>query len=405
MGPLGPLKWKIARIYDAKGDYRTSSEQFSEAAEEYRQGAKKSLGLATTFEELAKYMAAWSKVELARLHRTQEEYMLASEKYDEASKILKETKTWNFLCEFCVARSMLERGEALSQLEKHSASVETLSFAAKTFKEARTTVEGHLKENPPTLEIDELRYWLRIAEDGERYCHGRVLVEEAEVLDKKGEKSGSSKKYQSASEAFGALAKQSRNSLERVELETLAKFCLAMARMKEGESKVSPELFSRAAELFIQVKEAASGDRFRLLALANAYICKALEAGTKFRLSRDQLLYGEVKKHLETAGDYYQEAGFRKAAGWTRATQRLFDSLFCLAGAETEMDPRKKTEFYDLAEKHLESAAKLYGEAGFPGKKVEALGHLRRAREEKRKTSSLPLSRPSQRCPVRLGRC
>ncbi len=167
------------------------------------------------------------------------------------------------------------------------------------------------------------------------------------------------------------------------ELETLALFCEAWSKMKEAEAGASPSLYADAAELFLKTREVSTRKKFGLLALANSAMCRALESGTRFRLTRDTQLYSEVKKQLETATDYYEEAGVQNAADWTRATQRLFDALVYLADAETEKDPKKKTEFYHLSEKHLQLAAKLYGEAGYPSRKEEALRHLRRAREEK----------------------
>lgn len=120
-----------------------------------------------------------------------------------------------------------------------------------------------------------------------------------------------------------------------------------------------------------------------MLALANASVCNALESGTRFRLTQNTQLYSEIKKQMQTAADYYQEAGFDNAADWTRATQRLFDALVYVAEAETEKEPKKKTELYHLGEKHLELAARLYSEAGFQGKRDEILKQLKRVREEK----------------------
>jgi len=77
-------------------------------------------------------------------------------------------------------------------------------------------------------------------------------------------------------------------------------------------------------------------------------------------------LYTEIKNHLGFAADYYREAGFPKTESWTRATQRLFDALAFMSDAEAERRARKKAELYHLAEKHLEIAARLYGDAGFP---------------------------------------
>jgi tetratricopeptide (TPR) repeat protein len=380
---IAPVKWKIARTNDRLGNYQEAITKFKEAAEYYREAATELPASASTFEELARYMSSWAIIENARLHHSREEYLQAAENYTEAARTLQETKTWNYLSNFCTARSLLEKGEAMSHLEKHSGAIESFSTASSMFGEGRLSVEERLKQNIPVNEIDELRYWIGVAEERERYCRGRAQLEEAKNLDKAGDKANSSRRYVSASETFTELAGRTNDSREQAELETLAKFCQALAWMKDGESKVSPELYAKAAELFLQVKEAASGDKFRLLALADGNICRSMEAGTRFRLTRNQLLYAEIKNHLGTAADYYQEAGFKKAAGWTRGYQRLFDSLFSLAAAESEMDRRKKTEQYDLAEKHLVSAAKLFGEAGFPAKKLEALEHLEHAREAK----------------------
>jgi len=48
-----------------------------------------------------------------------------------------------------------------------------------------------------------------------------------------------------------------------------------------------------------------------------------------------------------------------------------------------ELDPKKKTEFYRLADRHLELAARLYKDAGFSAKSEEAMNHQKRARQQK----------------------
>ena len=112
-------------------------------------------------------------------------------------------------------------------------------------------------------------------------------------------------------------------------------------------------------------------------------MCKALESGARFRLSRNAQLYSEIKNHLETAADYYLQGGFHNAAEWTHATQRLFDALVYMANGEAEVEPKKKTELFHLAEKHLTFASELYGKAGFSSKRDEVLKHLARVRSEK----------------------
>jgi hypothetical protein len=208
-------------------------------------------------------------------------------------------------------------------------------------------------------------------------------LEKAKILDREGDEEGSWRKYHSASEIFTALQNDVVSSQTRGELESLVLFCKAWAKMKEAEAKASGKLYSDAAGFFERAKEKATVKRLRLLALANVSICKSLESGTLFRTTRNTRLYSKVKKHLETATDYYQEAGIQNAADWTRATANLFDALVHLTDATTHRDSKKKTEFYQLAEKHLQLAAKLYGQAGYLVKKEQDLKQLQRAKEEK----------------------
>jgi len=83
------------------------------------------------------------------------------------------------------------------------------------------------------------------------------------------------------------------------------------------------------------------------------------------------------------AAHHYTEAGFETASNWTKATQRLFDAYVYMRNAESEVDPEKKAKHYQLAEKHLDLAARLYETAGYITKRDETLRHLERVREEK----------------------
>ncbi len=382
-GRIAAVRWKVARIYDSTGNYKQASQAFLEASEDYRLSAKKSSSLSFAHEELASYMEAWSQIEEARLHHDQEHYPLAAEKYFNAAGLLQHTRTWDHLSTHYVACSLLEKGEALSRQESPDASVEAFSNALEKFQDTKKLLEEKEKERPESLEKQELKDWLEITKGREKYSRARIELEEARLLDKTGEEEASSAKYRSAHQAFKRLLSDATNDQSRREIETLTLFCDAWANMKQAEVEASPELYSEAASSFTKAKESTTRTKFRLLALANASMCKALEAGTRFRHSRDIQLYGEIKKQLETAADQYEQAGFKNAADWTQATQAMFDALAYMASAEVELEPRKKTEFYHLAEKHLELASKLYREAGFQTKSDEALRHLKRARQEK----------------------
>ncbi len=382
-GSIGAVRWKIAKFHDTLGDYKEASRAFKRAAEDYKLAAKKLRASEQVFANLASYMDAWSLIEEARLHHSEEQYLLAAENYTNVAGILEPTKAWNHLSKHYLACSFLEGGEALSRQERQDASVESFTSAAESFQEAKMELENWLGRNPDFQEKQELKTWIAIADGRERYCLGRIALEEAKVLDRKGEEEASAAKYGSAFEAFRALMAEAEAEQTRRELETLALFCQAWAKMKEAETRASPGLYAEAAEFFTKVEKVATRRRFHLQALANASICRSLGAGTQFRRTRNTQLYSEIKKELETATDYYQEAGLQNAADWARATGKLFDALVYLADAATERESKKKTELFHLAEKHLQLAAKLYEQAGFPVKKNEALKHLERAREEK----------------------
>ncbi len=382
-GHIAPLRWKVAKIYDSVGNFKAASDAFMRAAEDYGLAAKRIPGSAFAFGELATYMGAWSMIEQARAHHNEEQLLLAAEKYSKASSVLKTTTGWNHLSKHYAACSFLEGGEALSRQERQDASIESLTAAVNAFRESREELFSKMMESASPLEEEELREWVRITDGRQTYCLGKIDLEEARILDRKGEVESSGAKYQSASQFFRELVAGARTGQDRSEFEILANFSEGWAKMKEAESRVSPELYSEAADSFARIEKVPTRRRFRLLALANANMCKALETGTRFRRTRNLQLYSEIKNQLEASADYYEEAGLKNAADWTRASQRLFDALAYMATAEGEMEPRKKTELYHLAEKHLDLAAKLFGDAGFQAKSEEARRHLKRAHQEK----------------------
>ena len=377
---IAPLRWKIARNYDSLRNYEEAINAFRQASEAYKLGAQKVPGSSQAFSDLASYMDAWASIEQARSHHTQEQYGLAAESYARAAGALNRTRDWNYLGKHYEACSQLERAEATSRLEKPDAAVDEFSAATRAFKQAVVELE---KARPGAEESGELREWSRVMRSREKYSEGRLHLEEGKDLDRKGDEEGSLQKFRLASDTFKHLLGEPGSEESWMELKTLMLFGEAWSRMKDAEIHVSAELYTLAAESFAQAEKAASTKRSRLLALANASICRALESGTLFRRTRNTELFAEIKKQLETSTDYYQQAGMQSAADWARATQRMFDALVYTADAETEKDARKRTELYHLAEKHLQLAGKLYAQAGFPSKNQEALKHLERVREEK----------------------
>ena len=382
--------WKLSDyVNDAtgkvrvSGDYKKKLEVFRRVAEDYRAGARRLPKLASLFGELASCMEAWSRIEDARLRHSEEQYQQAADDYARASELFQATTGWAHLSRYHDASSIMEKGEALSRQEMENDSAKSFMSAAEAFGEAQAALKNKRDHVSEPQEQKELDNWLEASRALERYCLGRVKLEEAKILDKKGAEEESGEKYRSASGVFRELTSKMESAQSRVELEALALFCEARAKMKEAETMVSPEAYGEAADLFTRVERVTQGRTFRHLALASSCICRALESGTKFRRTRDTQLYSEIKRQLETATDYYDAAGWRQAASWTRATGKLFDALVYLTEAATERDSKKKTELYYLAEKHLQLSAKLYAQGDFVSKQNEALRLLDRAHEEK----------------------
>ncbi len=383
LGPMGPLRWKVARTYDSLGDFDNAARSFRLAGEDYKRGAEKISGLAPVYLELASYMKGWALIEDARAYHEKEDFSAASEDYRRAASLLDGTSTWSVLSHHYSACAFLEQGEALSREENPGGSKDSFMAAAREFEGNLSELRKVLGRNAKGLAQEELEGWARIAQRREKYARARAELENAKMLDATGDEEGSAASYQSAAESLGDLLAEGPTEQSKSELETLRLFSEAWAQMKRAEVQASPRLYAEAAATFARAKDATLKKRFRLLAEANASICESLESGALFRQTQDSGLYAKIKKHMQAAADCYQEAGFEKAAEWTRATQRLFDALAYTASAEGEIDAKKKTEFYHLAEKHLGLAAKLYEKAGFSKKHREVLRHLDRVREEK----------------------
>ena len=375
--------WKAAQTYDILNDHAKAADSFTHASNEYNLSSEKIAHLKGFYQEYASYMDVWSLIENARIDHNEERFLQAAEHYSKAASKLRSTKSWNYLTKHYEACSFLEGGEALSRQERSKESKESFSSADDKFREATADIENTRLNPAASVDKEDRKTWLDITRNRGKYCNGRVQLEEAKALDKDGDKVASARRYDSAARTFRELLAADNRENDRRELETISTFCQAWAKMKEAEIEESPESFAEAAELFGRTKEFTTKKKTRVIAMANASICKALEVGSRFRLTRDAGLYAKIKKQLEIATDYYEQAGLQNSADWTRATANTFDALVLLAEAATARDPGKKVADYQLAERHLQQAAKLYADSGFPARREEASRRLKRAREER----------------------
>jgi len=96
-----------------------------------------------------------------------------------------------------------------------------------------------------------------------------------------------------------------------------------------------------------------------------------------------------AKGHMKSAATSYLQAGFKSASEYAKATQRLFDAYLYMNSAEEEIDPEKKTKYYQLAEQLLQIAAGLFMKAKQPEKTTEVQRILANVLEEKALAVSL----------------
>jgi len=381
--------WKMARDQDRLGEYQKATENFENASSEYTVAAQNTPNFANFYQDHASYMKAWSEIEKASVAHECENYADAMKHYETTANLLKQTKSWRYLSSNFFGWSHLEQAEDLSRKENSSESIEVFEKSAEFFKEAKEAFE---KEMDKIQNLDEKEMAIELGKASmrrEHYCLARIEVEEAKILDRKGNHTQSAEKYDSAANAFEKILDTMETEADRREMEPFYYLCRAWQKMKIADKSASPELYREASELFLKAKEHSTKDRTTLLASGNSAFCKALEHGTEFEATREKDHFSKTKQYLESAADYYLRAGFDNASVWTSATEMLFDAYNYMISAELKADPQKKMKIYLLAEKCLERSARLYGEAGYFAKKEEVLKTLRKVVEKREFALSL----------------
>jgi hypothetical protein len=376
--------WKIAKAQDTLGEHLKAAESFKHASESYMKATEKIPKLGQFYQDYASYMQAWCEIEKAKHHHTKSQYGQAKKQYENAANFSKSAKPWNYLSPNCMAWARLEEAEDLSRREQSEEARDLFQQAAKLFLEAKDLIDAKLEKIEVRDEKDLATELAQASSVREEYCVGRIALEEAKILDRQGDHAGSSRKYGSAAEKFQKATEAMEHESDRQELKPIVSLCRAWQMMTRAEAEASPDLYLEASKLFNEAKEESFDEKAKVLALGHSSFCKALEAGTRFEATRDKKLYSTAKKHLEAAANYYVRAGFKNALEYARATHRFFDAYIYLHKAETETDPRKKTQYYKMAEKFLQTSAGSYLKAKHP-EKSEEVGRLLDSVKEERK--------------------
>ena len=386
--PIGESYWKIAKAQDVLGKHLEAAESFASASESYKKASEKIPQLKSFYQDHASYMEAWNEIEKARYHHIAKQYGQAKEHYEKAANLHKSTKQWNYLSPNYLAWDRLEEAEDLSRRERTEEAKDLFQQAANLFMEAKGAVKAKVEKIESKDEKEMIADLIKASAVREKYCLGRINLEEAKILDRQGDHAASSEKYREAAEAFQKIAK-TESEQSRKELQPIIYLCQAWQKMMIAEAKASSTMYGEAAELFKQAKEHTTDQPTSLLALANSSFCKALEAGTEFEITRDMTTYSRAKNHMEAAANYYLKAGHENASEYARATNRLFDAYVYIHKAEMETEPRQKAQYYRMAEEILQASAGSYMKAKHPEKSEEVKRLLESVKQERQLAVSL----------------
>jgi len=393
--------WKMAINQDRLGEQIKAAEHFAFAFTEYKEAAQRIPHFADFCLDYAAYMNGWNEIERAKFAHDHENFADASKHYEKVASILEFTKRWGHLSLNFRAWSLLEKAEDSSRKEGYNESIEAFNKSAVLFKETKETFEQEINNVESPDERQKAMELCKASLQRKDYCIARACVEEARVADRNGEHVESAKKYESAATLFESILEKEPDEKEVMQI---ASMCRAWQKMKTADSRISPELYCEASELFLKVKEQSVEDKTALLASGNGAFCKALEHGTLFEATRERSDLLKTKQYLESAANCYLKAGLDNASSWTNATEMLFDATNYMTEAETETDPNDKSKTYSLAEKCLERSVNLFEKAGYMGRRDEVQRTLLQLREKREFALSLGelLTAPTEASSTRI---
>ncbi len=380
--------WQAARSYDQQRKHRDAERNFELASEKYSLAAKKTPQLKEFYSDYALYMAGWSEIEKARYQQENEQHHEAEKHYNEVARLLERTKRWKYLTANYHAWAQLERAADLSQNEHTEQARDVFRNASGLFAEARKMIQARTRVSEDQDEKKTLSKLSDTSRTRLEYCNARMTVEEAKILDMNGDHVSSSKKYELAADAFAKIADWVEEP-EQDQLMFLSSLCRGWQKMTSAEAQASPILYSEASEVFIKAKKHTSSERLRRLSSGLSQFSRALQAGVQFEDTRDLKAYSRATRHLESASNHYIKGGFNRASEYTKATQRLLDAYMYVDNAKKETDPEKRTRYFLVAERILQTALGSYLKAGHPEKIHDVQALLARVREERELAASL----------------
>ena len=381
--------WHSAQLCDQIGQYQEASHNYELASEAYEQASTKIPQLARFYRDYSIYMQAWSQIEQARHNHSIEEFVKAKQHYEKATKLHKSTENWNYLTRNYFAWAIMEEAESFSRKENNQQAKQTFQKALEQFSSARESIKQKTEEVTSAEERKMAQNLLQASNLRYKFCQARILMEKAILLDRKGKYLQSSEIYREAAQEIEAIIKKIEVETEQKEMRLIAVLCNAWEKMAIAEETTSPEAYLEAAKLFEQAKKLSITKKTSLWALGNSSFCKGLAAGIDYQNSLDLKIHAKAKGHIKSAATRYFQAGFKNAAEYAKATQRLFDAYLFINQAESKADQEQRAKHYQMAENLLQIAASSFTKANQPEKTAQIQSILATVREEKVLATSL----------------
>ncbi len=381
--------WKSAQLYDLLADRTRAYENFVLASRNYGIASERIPQLKTYYRDYSSYMRSWSEIEEGRYAHEREECESAMQHYHVAADLLESTGQWRLLALNYRAWAKLEEGEDLSAEERHEKAVLCFAEAGKMFSQSKVTLSANLSQSENSDNKVMLTGLIHASEQRQRYCAARTLIEEARALDKQADHLASAEKYRGASLTFEKLANALGLEPEGRGIRLMVILSRAWEKMARGEGHASEKLFSESYRLFDDARRICLNEKMRMIILGHSRYCRAAGALLGFVDGGSQKLRLSAVKDLESAANHYLKAGSIKAFEHIQGVKLLLDAYMYVRLASTGTDQAKKVRIYNLAEKLLRSSAKHFAEAGYEGRKEEAVKLLDRVGVERNLAISL----------------
>ena len=374
--------WMAAETYELLEDYVKASEMFLLASESYKGAVEKTPGLRDLYEDHSRYMAAWSQVEKARFFHSRQDAASSRDCWSKAAELHESTQRWRYMSSNYSAWSELEYAEELSRKDRNEEAAVHFSSAAELFQKASVSIKAQIDRIEGASEKQVARELMDGSRLRQEYCEARTGLEQAKVLDRKGDESAASEKFGRAAETLLRIADATNIDKEKAEFRLVAVMSKAYQSLSRASAEASPELYAEASQHFEQAKDLASGEKLRLIIMGHARFCKALEAGTRFTDSGEVALHTVATQNLNSAANYYMKAGIETSSEYAKASKLLFDGYECMARANKDEDQARKSKLYAMTEKILQTSASCYEKANQPSKREQVEKLIAKVREE-----------------------